>query len=54
MAHQGRSVLTLEKTQSGDIISQGRDGAICRWDVKNSWAKSGTMWLSYQFWTPSQ
>ena len=49
MAHQGTSVLTLAKTQRGDIISQGRDGTVYRWDIENSWEKSGTISLSDQF-----
>ncbi len=44
-AHSEKSVLWIDSTEHGEILSQGRDGAVNKWKSNDGWKKSGKLSL---------
>ena len=44
-AHSEKSVLWIDCTEDGEILSQGRDGVVNKWKSNDGWKKSGKLLL---------
>ncbi len=48
-AHSDKSVLWIDQTEHGEILSQGRDGVVNKWNLSNEWKNTGKSFWSSHF-----